>query len=247
MTWDMLEHMAQPLQRIPIIWLMLTIAAFVISDAIYVAAARFPRIQAFFHPVLISVCLLIGLLRLADVPYTRYFQGAWPIHLLLGPATVALAIPLYANLRRIRESLLPLIIALIIGCIVGIVSALLLGQLFGLSANSLVSIAPKSVTTPIAMALAQHAGGNVSLAAGFVILTGICGAVLAVPLFQLLRIDDEVAQGFAMGIAAHGVGTSRAMQMSETTGAFAGLAMGLNGVLTSLILSLVLSAWFYFF
>jgi predicted murein hydrolase (TIGR00659 family) len=197
--------------------------------------------------VLLSVLLLITLLHYARVPYPSYFAGAMPIHLLLGPATVALAIPLYANLQRVRDYLAPLLIALGIGSLVGIISGLLIGHALGLSPASLISIAPKSVTTPIAMALAQHAGGNVSLAAGFVILTGICGAVLAVPLFQLLRIDDEIAQGFALGIAAHGVGTSRALQMSETTGAFAGLAMGLNGVLTSLILPLVLSGWFYFF
>ncbi|QLI82277.1 LrgB family protein [Chitinibacter fontanus] len=244
MTW---QTVWQPLTQIPIIWLLLTLGAYVISEGIYLAAGRFPKLQPVLHPVLLSVIMLITLLHYTQVSYGTYFAGAMPIHLLLGPATVALAIPLYANLQRVREYLAPLLIALLVGSLLGILSGLLIGHALGLSPTSLISIAPKSVTTPIAMALAQHAGGNVSLAAGFVILTGICGAVLAVPLFQLLRVDNEIAQGFAMGIAAHGVGTSRALQMSETTGAFAGLAMGLNGVLTSLILSLVLSGWFYFF
>lgn len=232
---------------IPAIWLAVTLAAFAVSDALHLRAAKFPLLHPLLHPVLISVLMIIALLKLTGVNYKTYFDGAYPIHLLLGPATVALAVPLYANLQRIRDYIGPLFIALGVGSIVGILSGLLIGQILGLSAQSLISIAPKSVTTPIAMALAQHAGGNVSLAAGVVILTGICGAVLAVPLFKLLRIDHEVAQGFAMGIGAHGVGTSRAIQMSETTGAFAGLAMGLNGVLTSLILPLLLSCWFYFF
>lgn len=244
MNW---QSYVQPLLQIPIIWLLLTLAAYVLSDSLHQACARRPRIQPWFHPVLVSVILLMSLLYLAQVPYETYFKGAMPIHLMLGPATVALAIPLYANLQRIHQYLLPIVIALIVGSLVGILSGLVIGHALGLSTQSLISIAPKSVTTPIAMALAQHAGGNVSLAAGVVILTGIFGAVLAVPLFQLLRIDDEIAQGFAMGIAAHGVGTSRAIQLSETTGAFAGLAMGLNGILTSLILSLVLGGWFYFF
>ncbi|WP_157313900.1 LrgB family protein [Chitinibacter sp. GC72] len=237
----------QQLSAIPAIWLALTFAVFAVCDALHRWASPYPVPQAILHPVLTSVVLLIAVLFITGVPYAYYFAGVYPIHLLLGPATVALAIPLYANLQRIRELIWPLLIALLIGSLVGMLSALLVGQLLGLSVQSLISVAPKSVTTPIAMALAQHAGGNVSLAAGLVILTGICGAVLAAPLFRLLRIDSEIAQGFALGIAAHGVGTSRALQMSETTGAFAGLAMGLNGVLTSLILSLVLSAWFYIF
>ncbi|QLG86915.1 LrgB family protein [Chitinibacter bivalviorum] len=228
---------------IPAIWLAVTLAAFAVSDAIHIRAYNFPLL----HPVLISVLMIIALLNLTGVSYQTYFDGAYPIHLLLGPATVALAVPLYANLQRIRDYIGPLLIALGVGSVVGIFAGLLIGHLLGLSPLSLISIAPKSVTTPIAMALAQHAGGNVSLAAGVVILTGICGAILATPLFQLLRIKDEVAQGFAMGMGAHGVGTSRAIQMSETTGAFAGLAMGLNGILTSLILPLMLSIWFYFF
>ncbi|WP_273431071.1 LrgB family protein [Chitinibacter tainanensis] len=231
------------LSHIPAFWIALTLLAFGIGDALYVRAGGFPLL----NPVLISVLLLISLLLFTHVPYPVYFAGAQPIHILLGPATVALAIPLYSNLQRVRDYALPLLLALLFGCVLGIVSALACGQLFGLSASSLASIAPKSVTTPIAMALAQHAGGNVSLAAGFVILTGICGAVLAVPIFRLLRIEHEIAQGFALGMAAHGVGTSRAIQLSETAGAFSGLAMGLNGVLTSLLLSVVLGSWWSVF
>ncbi|WP_410499055.1 LrgB family protein [Chitinibacter sp. S2-10] len=229
----------------PLFWLGLTLAVYALSEQIFRRSRGLAWAQSLLHPVLLAVLLLIAILQYGGVSYSQYFAGAYPLHLLLGPATVALAVPLYANLPHIRRYFAPLLIALLVGSLVGILSGMLIAYALGLSPQMIVSIAPKSVTTPIAIALAQHAGGNVSLAAGFVILTGICGAVLAAPLFRLLRIDDEIAQGFAMGVAAHGVGTSRALQMSEITGAFAALAMGLNGVLTSLILSLVLSGYFY--
>ncbi|MBE9608600.1 LrgB family protein [Chitinilyticum litopenaei] len=227
------------LQTAPFLWLGVTAGCFLLAERLYARTRHFPLL----HPVLVSIVLIVAILRLCGVPYQSYFSGAQLFHWLLGTATVALAVPLFDNLQRVRALLWPLLIALLIGGLAGMLSALALGKLFGLSPAVLVSFVPKSVTTPIAMALSQHAGGLPALTANVVILTGIFGAMIAVPLLSLFGVRSDIAQGFALGIAAHGVGTARAMQISPTAGAFAGLAMGLNGVLTSLTLALLLAFW----
>ena len=192
------------------------------------------------HPlanaVLIAVAALVALLWLTGTSYQTYFDGAQFVHFLLGPATVALAIPLYAQLGRLKRMAGPLIIALLAGSLTAAISAVLIGKLLGASDATLLSLAPKSVTTPIAMGVAERLGGLPSLTAVLVILTGILGAVGARYVYAALRIKDHAIQGFAMGVASHGIGTARAFQMSEQTGAFAALAMGLNGLLTALLL-----------
>ncbi|UXY16252.1 LrgB family protein [Chitiniphilus purpureus] len=227
------------LQTHPGLWLVITAAVYLLADKLHRSLHRLPLL----NPVLLTVLALIGLLHATGVPYGDYFARVEAIHLLLGPATVALAVPLYLNLHQVRASLVPLSLALLVGGSVGIASALLLGRLFGLSAASLISFAPKSVTTPVAMALAEHLGGLPALAAGVVILTGMFGAVAGIPLLRWLRVHEPMVQGFALGVAAHGIGTARALQVSETAGAFAGLAMGLNAVLTSILLPLLLAIW----
>ncbi|SMC15994.1 TIGR00659 family protein [Andreprevotia lacus DSM 23236] len=228
-----------PLKAAPLLWLAVTAFAYLLAEKLYRHTRHFPLL----HPVLVAIVLVAGLLLVLGVPYPDYFAGARPLHWLLGPATVALAVPLFDNLQRVRSLLAPLMIALLVGGVVGIVSALGLAHLFGLSWPVQLSFAPKSVTTPIAMALAEHLGGLPALTANVVIITGVVGAVAVVPLLRLLRVDGDVERGFALGVAAHGVGTARAFQLSPTAGAFAGLAMGLNGVWTSVVLPLVLAFW----
>jgi len=188
------------------------------------------------NPVLLAVSALVTLLWATGTPYRTYFDGAQFVHFLLGPATVALAIPLYAQFGRLRRMAMPLLLALVAGSLTAAFSAVLIGHLFGASDATLLSLAPKSVTTPIAMGIAERIGGLPSLTAVLVILTGILGAVGARSLYALLRIDDHAVRGFAIGIASHGIGTARAFQVSEQAGAFAALAMGLNGLLTALLL-----------
>lgn len=159
---------------------------------------------------------------------------------LLGPATVALAIPLYAQFDRLRRLALPIGLSLLAGSLAAAFSAVLIGKLFGASTLTLISLAPKSATTPIAMGIAERLGGLPSLTAVLVILTGILGAICAGPLFRLLGIADPAVRGFALGITSHGIGTARAFQDSEQAGAFAALAMGLNGLATALLLPLLL-------
>ena len=192
------------------------------------------------NPVLIAVAALVALLTATGTSYQTYFDGAQFVHFLLGPATVALAIPLYAQFRRVRALLLPAAAGLVAGSLTAILSAIAVGQWLGASAPTLLSLAPKSVTTPIAMGVAESIGGIPSLTAVLVIATGILGAVGARWLFEAMRVRDPAIRGFAMGVASHGIGTARAFQVSEQDGAFAALAMGLNGALTALVLPMLL-------
>ncbi|MDK9724546.1 MAG: LrgB family protein [Sterolibacteriaceae bacterium MAG5] len=192
------------------------------------------------NPVLIAVAALVALLTLTGTPYRTYFDGAQFVHFLLGPATVALAIPLYAQLDRLKRMAGPLLAALLAGSVTAALSAVLIGKALGASDATLYSLAPKSVTTPIAMGIAERLGGLPSLTAVLVILTGILGAVGAQGLYSLMKCRDAAVQGFAMGVASHGIGTARAFQLGEQNGAFAALAMGLNGLLTAALLPVVL-------
>ena len=200
--------------------------------------------RAGFHPlanpVLLAVAALVLLLKLTGTPYQTYFDGAQFVHFLLGPATVALAIPLYAQLPKLRAMAFPLLAALVAGSLTATVSAVAIGKLFGASEASLLSLAPKSVTTPIAMGIAERIGGLPSLTAVLVITTGILGAVSARFIYQALGIADHAVRGFAIGVASHGIGTARAFQVSEQAGAFSGLAMGLNALLTALLVPLLI-------
>jgi predicted murein hydrolase (TIGR00659 family) len=187
------------------------------------------------NPVLIAVAVLVAALMLSGTSYQTYFDGAQFVHFLLGPATVALAIPLYAHIRRVRAVLLPVLAGLLAGSLTAIVSAVAIGKLLGASTPTTLSLAPKSVTTPIAMGVAEGIGGIPSLTAVLVIATGILGAVGARYLFDAMKIKDAAVRGLAIGVASHGIGTARAFQESEEAGVFAALAMGLNGVLTALL------------
>jgi predicted murein hydrolase (TIGR00659 family) len=223
----------------PALWLTLTVAIYLFAERIHV---RYDR-NALTHPLLLSVAMLVPLLLVTHTPYAKYMDSARFIHLLLAPATVALAVPLFANIAHMRSMLRPLLIALFVGGVAGIVSALLFGKLFGLPREVLISFAPKSVTTPIAMALSEKLGGNASLTAAAVVVTGILGAVGAEHLLRLLNVKDEAIQGFAIGLASHGIGTTRALHISHKAGAFSGLAMSLNGIFTSLCLPALLAIW----
>ena len=223
----------------PLLGLTITLLAYVLALAVHQRYRRHPLT----NPVLLAVVLLVTLLLLTDTPYPGYFAGAQFVHFLLGPATVALAIPLYAQLGRVRAMRWPVLLGLAAGALTAVVSAVGSAWLLGASVPTQLSLAPKSVTTPIAMAVAERIGGIASLTAVLVIVTGIVGAVIAPALFRLLRVQDHAIQGFALGVTAHGIGTARALQISEEAGAFAALAMGLNGVVTALLLPALFSGW----
>jgi predicted murein hydrolase (TIGR00659 family) len=224
------------LSRGPLLWLTATLAAYAIGDACFRAAGRRPIV----NPVLIAVAILALLLQTTGTDYATYFQGAQFVHFLLGPATICLALPLWDNLPRVRKAALPLLAALLAGSTTAILSALAIARAFGITGETLASLAPKSTTAPVAIGISQAIGGSPTLTAVLVILTGITGAVVTTPLLNLLRIKDWRARGFATGVAAHGIGTARAFQVHQTAGAFAGLGMGLNAVLTAIIAPMLL-------
>ncbi|MDB6181922.1 LrgB family protein [Paracoccus fistulariae] len=220
----------------PLLWLTATLFAYLIGNACFQAARR----QSWANPVLIAVVLLGLLLGLTGTPYQTYFEGAQFVHFMLGPATVALAMPLYDNLSRVRRAALPMLAGLVVGSTVAVVSALAIARAFGISGQLLASLAPKSTTAPVAIGIAEKIGGQPTLTALLVLLTGIFGAIIVTPLLNLLRIKDWRARGFAVGVAAHGIGTARALQVNATAGAFSGIGMGLNSVLTAIIAPIVL-------
>lgn len=195
------------------------------------------------NPVLIAVSALVALLLVTGTSYGDYFEGAQFVHFMLGPATVALAVPLYGQLQALRGAVMATAVAIIVGSLTAILSALGIAWALGGSLETILSLAPKSVTTPIAMALSDRLGGLASLTAVAVIITGMVGAIAGGWLLDRSRITDQRARGLAIGVAAHGIGTARAFQINETAGAFAGLAMGLNALATTLFLAAAI-AWF---
>jgi len=216
----------------PLLWLTLTLLCYLIALRLYRLAGETPLL----NPVAIAVALLIGLLVLTGTPYQTYFDGAQFVHFLLGPATVSLAIPLYRQRERLRAMALPIAAALVAGVLTAALSAIALGALLGADRETLISLAPKSVTAPVAMAISQKLGGLPSLTAVLVVSTGILGAVLGTGLLRLLRIRDDAVKGFALGVTSHGIGTARAFQVSPVMGAFSGLAMALSAFVTALLL-----------
>lgn len=224
------------LARGPLVWLTLTLLAYVLADLIAEKAARRPLA----NPVLIAVILLGAMLWASGTPYATYFEGAQFVHFLLGPATVSLAVPLHAQGARLKSAALPVLAAVLTGSVVAMVSALGIAWALGADAQLLATLAPKSTTAPVAIGIAESLGGSPTLAAVLVILTGITGALIATPLLNALGFKDWRARGLAVGTAAHGIGTARAFQVHPTAGAFAGIGMGLNAILTALIAPTVL-------
>ncbi|KAB8143119.1 LrgB family protein [Chloroflexia bacterium SDU3-3] len=224
------------LAQAPLFWLTVTLLVYQFASWLYARSRSFPLI----HPVIASILMLVGLLLLTHTEYKAYFDGAQFIHFLLGPATVALAIPLYEQRAMLRRLMLPIVGALLIGSASAIAVACLCARLFGASSVTVLSFAPKSVTTPIAMGVAEQIGGLPALTAVFVILTGIIGGAIANEVLNLIGVKEHPVRGFAMGLAAHGVGTARAFQIHAEMGAFSGLAMGLNGAVTALIAPIII-------
>lgn len=216
----------------PLLHLTLTLVAYQAGIWLYRRAGLNPLV----NPVLIAVLVIVGVLVLTGTPYQTYFDGAQFVHFLLGPATVALAIPLYRQLETVRRSALAILASILAGSLTASAAAIGVAWLGGASRDAIISIAPKSVTAPVAMGISEQLGGLPSLTAVLVIVTGVLGAMIGPKLLDILRIRDWAARGLAIGTASHGIGTARAMQVSEVAGAFAGLAMGLNALATAILL-----------
>ncbi|MEI4485160.1 LrgB family protein [Frigidibacter sp. MR17.14] len=220
----------------PLVWLAVTLTAYLIADWCFRATGRAP----WSNPVMVSILIVGSVLLATGTPYRTYFEGAQFVHFLLGPATVCLALPLYTNLGHVRRAALPMIAGLLAGSVTAVASALAVAYALGVRGNVLASLAPKSATAPVAIGISERLGGEPTLTAALVLLTGIIGAICVTPMLNALGLRDWRARGFATGVAAHGVGTARALQVNETAGAFAGIGMALNAVLTGIIAPLVL-------
>jgi len=208
---------------------------YVIAQALYQRAGHAP----WANPVLWTVVMLAVLLTLSHTPYPTYFSGAQFIHFLLGPAVVALAWPLWQRRAELRTRAGAILAAALAGGAAAAGSAVALGWALGLPNEVLRSLAPKSVTAPVAMGIAEQLGGIPALAAAFAVLTGLIGAIGAKYLFDALRIAEPEVRGFALGTASHGIGAARALQVHPDAGAYAGLALGVQAVLAALLMPLL--------
>lgn len=208
----------------------------------FLAAVRISRLggnHPLLNPTLLAIVLISIGLEMAHIPYKTYLRGADPIHFMLGPAVVLLAVPLFRQRALIRASGRLIVVGLSVGSPIGVLSAVGIAWLMGASSQTILSLAPKSVTAGIAVGISEQIGGLQTLTIVLVIMTGITGAVLGPLIARIANVDDPRVVGLTMGIASHGIGTARALQINEVAGAFSGLGMGLNGVLTAILLPLI--------
>ncbi|WP_462379626.1 LrgB family protein [Pseudomonas sp. Marseille-QA0892] len=220
----------------PLFGIGITLAAY------QVALAAYERTRwVFLQPVLLSVLLVVGVLLSCGIAYADYRESVSIMTILLGPATIALAVPLYLNLRRIRQLFWPIMITLVVGGCFATGAIAVLAWALDLGPVMTMSLLPKSVTSPIAMLVADEMGGDAALAAVFVLITGVLGAIIGPGLLRMCGVRHIAAVGLALGLTAHAVGTARALQESEECGALAALSMSLMGVATAVLLPLMVA------
>ena len=192
------------------------------------------------NPILLTMFTVILFLKLTGISYDTYQEGGKLIEFWLKPAIVALGVPLYLQLEMIKKQLLPILLSQLVGCLVGLVSVILIAKGMGASPEVICSLAPKSVTTPIAMEVSNATGGIPSLTAAMVVMVGLLGAVFGFRMLDMGHVKSPIAQGLSMGAASHAIGTSAAMEVSKKYGAYSSLGLTLNGILTSLLTPMVL-------
>ena len=228
-----MEQIIQNLFQYDVFVLVLVVGIYLLSIKLHLKI-RFPLL----NPVLITILVLIGLLIILDVPYATFKKSSQMINFLLGTSVVALGYILHKQIHYLKGNVVSVLTSITVGAIVGIASILLVGKLFGADQTLIASLAPKSVTTPIAMALSESNGGIPALTAVVVVVAGVMGSIIAPPIMNWLGIKSPIAKGIALGASSHGVGTATAIQMGAIEGALSGLAIGIMGTITSLLLPL---------
>lgn len=218
----------------PLFGIGLTLCAYALAQKVYQRTGAI-----LFNPVFTSIVGIIMLLKLLGVPFETYARGGQYILFLLGPAVVALAIPLYARRQEILSKKGPILIGVAVGALTSIATATGLARLLGGSSEVILSLAPKSVTTPIAIGIVEKIGGIAPLTAAIVVLTGCLGAICGPEFCRKIGIREPAAMGLAIGTASHGIGTARMLEVDRLGGAVAGLAIGLNGLMTAMVLPLL--------
>ena len=217
-------------------WLLtLTFGAFALFKALQKKTG-----WVLLNPILLTIATLILYLKCADVSYETYNKGGELVSFWLKPAVVALGVPLYLQLEMIKKQLLPILLSQLVGCLVGIISVILIAKGLGASPDVVCSLAPKSVTTPIAMEVSNATGGIPSLTAAVVVIVGLLGAIFGFKVLDMGCVKSPIAQGLSMGTASHAIGTSAAMEVSRKYGAYASLGLTLNGILTAILAPMVL-------
>jgi putative effector of murein hydrolase len=234
-----LQAVWQPLGLTPLPWLAVTLAAYVLGQKVQLVCRGAPLA----NPVLIAILLVSALLEATGTPYVRYFAGAQFIQFLLGPATVALAVPLALNLSHVRRSFPGVGLALLAGSLTSALSGVAVVAWLGGGRAIALSMAPKAVTTPIALSLAQEVGGVPALTAALAIAGGIIAAIVGQTMLRWMRVDDWRAHGLAAGVAGSGVAAAQVAPLSSLAAAFAALGIGLNGLLTAVVVPLVALMW----
>jgi len=224
----------------PLTWLLLTLGAFKFGIIVYEKSNK----QTLLQPIIVSYLIIMSVILFTGTTYEEYFKGVEIIHFFLGPATVALALPLYNNLKHVKLLFIPILITLFVAGVFSILIAISLLWLFGAELPTILSMTTKSITAPIAIITSEQIGAIPSLAVGFVIITGIIGALLGTVIFKMLNIKYDTSKGFALGLISHGIGTARAIEISEKAAAFSALAMGLGGIMTAVFLPLIIQMFF---
>jgi putative effector of murein hydrolase len=217
----------------------MTLGIYLLAEQLYRRAGR----SSLVHPVIVSIFSIMGIITLLGWDYPQYQRDTQMIHFLLGPATVALAVPLHDNMALIRKMAMPLLVACFTGALVASASAVILSDLITGDDVLSLSMSGKSITTPIAIGMVENLGGSGSLAAGLVLLTGAVGTLLLPSLMRLCQLHDHALYGFVLGLTAHGFGTAQAFEKSAKCGAFAGLAMSLTGVATAFVVPPLVPYW----
>lgn len=191
------------------------------------------------NPLLVSIPVLVAITHVLDIPYESFEKGSRIITFMLGPTVVVLGYLLYEQVAHLRENALSIITSVFVGCVTGILSVIFIARYFGADHALIVSLEPKSVTTPIAMSIAEKSGGIPSIAAVVVIVVGIFGGIVGPFVLERLGINSKIARGLALGSAAHGLGTARAMELGTIEGAISGLAIGVMGIMTAILVPII--------
>ena len=223
----------------PLLALVLTLSAYWLGLTAYERSQRNPLA----NPVLIAVVLVTVCIQLLEMPYAKYFEGAQFVHFLLGTATVALAIPIYKGFASLKSRMGVLMLALMAGGVTSILTAVGVARALGVDASLVRGLVAKSVTAPIAMGIAERVQASPTLTAIFAVCTGILGAVLGRYVLNALRVTVWWQRGFALGVAAHGIGTSRAFSVHPEAGAYASLGMGLHGIMGAVLIPYAAALW----
>jgi len=239
----MLNEFWLPFTKTPLFGILLTLLVY----ALVAWLAKKSRFHPLVNPVALSVALIVPFLVYTNVAYEDYMVGAQYISFLLGPATVALAVPLARQLEHVKKAWLPLVCGLLAGSLVAVLSVVLVAALLGAEDVLIISLAPKSATMPIAMGVSEKLGGLASLAAVGVMGTGVFGVMTARYIFKIIHIESPEIRGFMLGLTAHGIGVARGFQISNEIGTFAGLGMSLNGLLTAFLVPVVVAMHFFLF